>query len=168
VSVDLGATAKAFGADRIAARAHAVTGTGVLVNLGGDIAVAGPPPEGGWIVRVADRHDSPDDAPGQVVALQAGGLATSGTAARRWRRGGRLLHHLVDPATGGPADTCWRTVTVTADTCVDANTASTAATIIGPAAPEWLAERGRPARLVDVEGRVVRVGGWPAAGDGES
>ena len=135
----------------------------MLVSLGGDIAAAGPAPAGGWLVRVTDHHAAGDDAPGQTVAIAAGGLATSGTAARRWRRGGQDLHHIVDPATGSSAAGPWRTASVAAGSCVDANTASTAAIILGPRAPAWLATRGLPSRLVAVDGTVVRIGAWPDA-----
>ncbi len=162
VRLDLGATAKAGCADRAAADVWRQTGAGVLVNLGGDLAVRGPVPEGGWTVRVADRHDAPAGSPSVTVAVRAGGLATSGTAARRWQRGGTELHHVIDPATGRPADTCWRTVTVAAGTCLAANTASTAAVVLGPAAPGWLVARGLAARLVDLGGTVTSVGDWPA------
>jgi thiamine biosynthesis lipoprotein len=162
VRLDLGATAKAGCADRVADRAAGVADCGVLVSLGGDVAVAGPPPDGGWAVRVADRHDAGADDPSVTVALALGGLATSGTAARRWERGGRPLHHLVDPVTARPADSCWRTVTVAASTCLSANTASTAAVILGERAPDWLARLGLHARLVALDGSVTGVGEWPA------
>ena len=161
VHVDLGATAKAACADRAAHAAAAAARCGVLVNMGGDIAVAGPAPEVGWAIRVADRHDAPPGAPGVTVAITGGGLATSGTAARRWFRGGAVHHHLIDPATSAPAVTPWRTVTVVADSCLEANTASTASMILGHSAPAWLAGRGLHARLVDEDGRVVPVGEWP-------
>jgi thiamine biosynthesis lipoprotein len=164
VRLDLGATAKALCADRAACSAmRAGGGAGVLVSLGGDIAVAGGPPDEGWIVRVTDRAETPPDAPvpGQTVAIREGGLATSGTAARRWARGGIEHHHLLDPRTGASAATPWKTVTVTASTCVDANLASTAAVVLGHAGPAWLAERQLSARLVDTTGRLTMVGGWP-------
>lgn len=164
VRLDLGATAKSLCADRAArSGAHASRGAGVLVSLGGDIAAAGDPPDEGWIVRVTDRAETPPDAhdPGQTVAIRSGGLATSGTAARRWARGGINYHHLVDPRTGGAASTPWKTVTVTAGTCVDANLASTSTVILGDAGPAWLASRGSCARLVDTAGGVITVGGWP-------
>lgn len=161
--LDLGATAKALAADRAACAIIEHCGVGVLVGLGGDLAAAGPPPTGGWRVRVTDVTDAPD-GPGTVVAIRAGGLATSGTAARRWCRGGRWLHHIIDPLTGVPADSPWRTVSVTAASCLDANIASTAAVVLGWAAPQWLAERGLAARLVAEDGAVHRCGGWPADG----
>jgi thiamine biosynthesis lipoprotein len=159
VELDLGATAKAFAADRIAVRISEETGARVLVSLGGDLAVRGAPP-GGWPVLVADDHRR--RGTGQVVAISGGGLATSSTTVRRWRRGGRDLHHIVDPATGEPVAEHWRTVSVAAATCLDANTASTAAILCGPDAPAWLAARNLPARLVSTDGAVVHVAGWPA------
>jgi thiamine biosynthesis lipoprotein len=162
VELDLGATAKARCADQAAEAAFATTGSAVLVSLGGDVAVAGPAPDGGWTVLVTDDHAAPLDSPGQPVAITAGGLATSGTTVRRWARGGRELHHLIDPATGMPADSVWRTVSVAANTCVAANTASTAAMILGAAAPDWLSVRNLPARLVSVDGMVTTVAGWPS------
>ena len=165
VHLDLGATAKAWAADRTASRLAGALGCGVLVGLGGDISVAGPPPPGGWRIRVQDitgRPEDPPKGPAAVVAIQAGGLATSSTTARRWRRGGDVLHHILDPRTGLPAPVHWRTVSVAAASCVDANTASTAAIVRGPQALDWLSNLGLPARLVDAAGTVRTVGGWPA------
>ncbi|HEY2304090.1 MAG TPA: FAD:protein FMN transferase [Acidimicrobiales bacterium] len=165
VELDLGSTAKALAVDRAARSAWLATGAGadagVLVSLGGDIAVAGTPPLGGWPIRVTDDHASPIDAPGQTVSIRTGGLATSSTTVRRWQRGDIVLHHIVDPRTGRPAAPWWRTATVTAASCVDANIAATAAIILGPDAPAWLERLHLPARLVRVEGSVLVVGDWP-------
>ena len=162
MALDLGATAKALCADRAAASIAAEIGGGVLVSLGGDIAVAGPAPDGGWQIHVTDDHRSGPDAPGQTVAIPSGGLATSSTTTRRWRQGDAVMHHILDPATGAPALGPWRTVSVVAGTCVEANTASTAAIVIGGQAADWLTTRNLPARLVAHDGDVLRVGGWPA------
>ena len=161
VELDLGATAKALAADRIARSAALASGTGVLVSLGGDVAVDGPVPDGGWPIRIADDHAADPEEPGPTVALSSGGLATSGTAVRRWLAGEVTLHHIVDPRTGRPAETPWRTVTVAGPTCVAANVASTAAVVLGEEAPAWLAGRALPARLVRETGEVTYVGGWP-------
>ncbi len=164
VSLDLGATAKAWAADRSAARIARRLGCGVLVSLGGDIAVAGPAPEAGWRIRVQDVTGDPGDPPQgpyALIAIRDGGLATSSTRARRWQRGGDVLHHILDPRTGLPAEPVWRTVSVAAGTCADANAASTAAVIRGPRALGWLAGLGLPARLVDATGVVLTVAGWP-------
>ena len=158
VVLDLGATAKAYAADRAARDAAAAAGCGVLVSLGGDVAVAGACPPGGWTVRLAD--DSAATDPGlPSVRLRDGGLATSSTAVRRWRRGGVGLHHILDPLTGLPADSPWRTVSVAAGSCLDAQIAATATMVRGL---DWLAPTGLPARLVAVDGQVRTVGGWPA------
>jgi thiamine biosynthesis lipoprotein len=156
--LDLGATAKAWAADRAAERIAAGTGCGVLVSLGGDIAVRRAP-AGGFTVGLADVCGDPD-AP-VAVTVGDGGLATSGVGRRTWALADGRAHHLIDPATGLPVDTCWRTVSVAAGTCVDANTASTAAMVLGEAAPAWLAGHGLPARLVRADGTVTTVAGWP-------
>jgi thiamine biosynthesis lipoprotein ApbE len=162
VELDLGSTGKAYAADLAVASALAAMGHGgALVSLGGDVAVAGMEPAGGWRVLAAEDSGLAPDAPGEVIVLPAGGLATSSTTVRRWQRGGVSFHHIVDPRTGRPAESPWRTVSAIAATCVDANAAATAALIRGESGPEWLAELGLPARFVRVNGAVRRVGGWP-------
>jgi thiamine biosynthesis lipoprotein len=165
VRLDLGATAKALAADRAADNARELAGCGVLVSLGGDIAVAGAPPARGWRVRVTDDHAAGVHAPGQWITLRSGGLATSSTTVRRWHAGNEVAHHLVDPATARPVAGPWRTASVTARSCLDANIASTAAIVRGEQALGWLASRGLPGRLVGVDGIARHVGGWPIEGD---
>jgi thiamine biosynthesis lipoprotein len=161
VLLDLGATAKAWAADRCAALVADRCGTGVLVALGGDIATAGPAPVDGWAVRVQDGHREP----ACTVTLPAGAaLATSSTIARTWRSGSRRLHHIVDPRTRDAAPPVWRTVSVAADTCVRANTLTTAALVRGARATRWLAGLGAPARLVAADGSVITLGTWPTEG----
>ena len=160
--LDLGSTGKALAADLCAAAALAAMGRGgVLVSLGGDIATAGDVPDGGWRVLAADDSATPADRGGEVIAIHGGALATSGTTSRRWTRGGIDLHHLIDPRTGLPAESPWRTASVVAATCVDANIVATAAIVRGQAAVPWLDELGLPTRLVSTSGQVVRLGGWP-------
>lgn len=166
--LDLGATAKAWAADTCAEQIARRTGCGVLVSLGGDVAVAGTPPPEGWQIRVADDHAAPPDAPGQTVTITSGGLATSSTTVRAWTVAGRPVHHIIDPATGEPASSCWRTVSVAAGTCTDANIASTAAIIRSAAAPAWLRDMGLPARLVRHDGTVETTAGWPGDEPGGS
>jgi thiamine biosynthesis lipoprotein ApbE len=163
VEVDLGATAKALAADLAAAAAlDAMHGGGVLVSLGGDVAVAGDPPEEGWHIQIAEDSRAAITPDGETIAIRAGGIATSSTTVRRWRRGGVELHHIIDPATGLPTAGPWRTVSVVAGSCVDANIAATAAIVRGATAAAWLDRAGLPARLVDRSGAMTRVGGWPA------
>jgi thiamine biosynthesis lipoprotein len=162
IEIDLGATAKALAADLAAGAARDVIGgKGVLVSLGGDVAVAGTPPDGGWHVQIAEDSRAPITPDGETISILTGGVATSSTTVRRWRRGGVELHHIIDPATGLPAVGPWRTVSVVAGTCVDANIAATAAIVRGVPAIAWLEAAGLPARLVDREGAITRAGGWP-------
>ena len=170
VELDLGSSGKALAAELAAAAALGRRGRdegtgrtgGVLVSLGGDIATAGRAPAGGWRILVAEDAETPTDSDGEVVAIAGGAIATSSTTVRRWRGAdGRRLHHLVDPATGAPARSPWRTVSVVADRCVDANAAATATIVLGDAGRAWLERTGLPARLVGADGGVVRIGGWP-------
>jgi thiamine biosynthesis lipoprotein ApbE len=167
VQLDLGATVKGWAADQAAARIAKELHCGALVSLGGDTSVAGEPPQGGWRIRVQDVTGLPGSPPpgegtSTVIAIRDGGLATSSTVARRWRRGGDVLHHILDPRTALPAAPVWRTASVAAASCADANTAATAAIIRGRHAPGWLASLGLPSRLVAIDGSIQTVAGWPS------
>ena len=162
VRLDLGSSAKAFAADRAAREIGAALATGVLVNLGGDIAVAGDPPDGGWVIGLAADSATAPERTERVVAIRSGGLASSGTGVRTWHRGARVMHHIVDPRTGDVAQGPWSLVSVAAGTCLVANAASTAAIVFGEYAVAWLGARSLPARLVRDSGAVVTVAGWPA------
>lgn len=163
IRLDLGATAKALGCDRAVRAVMPAVGHvgGILVSLGGDIAIGGTPPRGGWPVTVADEPDEAGSAGTQLVRLTGGAVATSSVTCRRWRRGATMLHHIIDPRTGLPARGPWRTASAAAVTCADANAAATAAIVAGARAESWLARAGVPARLVGHDGHVVCVGGWP-------
>ncbi len=161
VHVDLGSTGKAFAADRSSVRIARTLGCGVLVNLGGDVAVAGPSPVEGWGVGIASSCTTAPADSDEVVVIRAGGLATSGTTARTWMRNGRRVHHIVDPWTGEEASSTWALVSVLADSCLEANGWSTAAVVWGEDAPGNLASFQVPARLVAADGTVVVVGPWP-------
>jgi thiamine biosynthesis lipoprotein len=162
VELDLGSTGKALAADLAATAAIAAAGGGgVLVSLGGDIAIAGEPPSGGWRILVAEDSRVRPDSDGDVICVPAGGVATSSTTVRRWSRGGAVLHHIIDPQTSLPASGPFRTVTVVAATCLDANIASTAAIVRGDSAIEWLTSCRLPARLVENDGTIHYIGRWP-------
>lgn len=163
--LDLGATAKAVAADLAAAEVHAKLGCGALVGLGGDLATAGPGPQGAgqpgsWQILVQDLVSDPS----QRIALAPGfALATSSTQKRRWKHAGIEVHHILDPRFGLPAEPVWRSVTVAAHTCLEANAFSTAAIVRGFGALEWFRSENIAARLVGSNGRVAATGGWPAA-----
>jgi thiamine biosynthesis lipoprotein len=162
VQLDLGSTGKALAADLAAAAAMAAAGDGgVLVSLGGDIATRGASPPGGWRILTAEDSRVNADADGDVICVPAGGVATSSTTVRRWSRGGEILHHIIDPKTSLPTTGPFRTVTVVAGTCLDANIASTAAIVRGDAAIDWLTGCRLPARLVENDGTIHYIGPWP-------
>jgi thiamine biosynthesis lipoprotein len=156
-ALDLGSTGKAFAADLVATAVERELAVPAVVSLGGDVRVAAPDGRP-WPVAVSEQPG----APATTVWLDHGGLATSSTRVRRWSRAGDTRHHLLDPRTGRPAPEVWRTVTATGPTCVAANTASTAAVVLGADAPRWLAAHSVTARLVDATGRPTYLGGWPA------
>ena len=160
-ALDLGATAKAWAADLIAAAVAGETGGGAIVSLGGDIAIA--PDEDGaqalpWPIEISTHPGDPAET---TITLDRGGLATSSTQVRRWSRAGVTMHHVLDPHTGRPAAPVWRSVTATGPSATAANTASTAAIVLGDQAPAWLVAHDVTARLVSADGRVVTTGGWP-------
>jgi thiamine biosynthesis lipoprotein ApbE len=157
-SLDLGAVGKAWAADRAAHAAAERIGGAALVSCGGDVAVAGPDRADGWRVRVAQSIDAADS---QDVLVFDGGLATSGTESRTWRRGGQMLHHILDPSTGLPSVSPWLMASVAGATCAGANAAATGAIVLGDGAPSWLAAQRLPARLVHRDGSVVTIGNWP-------
>jgi thiamine biosynthesis lipoprotein len=163
VELDLGATAKALAADMAAETASHAIGGGALVSLGGDIAVAGDCPPGGWQIQISEDSSAPIEEGEETVGITSGGIATSSATVRSWNRGGQMLHHIIDPSSGQPTNGPWRTATVAAGTCVDANIAATAAIVLGKLAVSWLETRDLAARLVDNNGNVALLSGWPEA-----
>jgi thiamine biosynthesis lipoprotein len=161
VRLDLGSTAKALAADRAAAHIARAAGSGVLVSLGGDVAVSGSPPPGGWAVGIARESSTPAGLVDQVVAITRGGLASSATSVRAWRAGDREVHHILDPRTGDSAAPYWVLVSATGASCVDANVVTTAAVVWGRDALDKLAAFDQSLRLVRADGEVFSINGWP-------
>jgi thiamine biosynthesis lipoprotein len=155
--VDLGATAKAHAADRLARELAAGGSAGFLVDLGGDIAVAGDPPPDGWQIGI----ESAEGRVLQVVASTGQALATSSTRLRSWPTTTGTAHHVVDPRTGRTATAVHAQVTCAGVSALEANAASTASLVLGERAKQWLAERRIPGRLDRLDGRVERTPGWP-------
>jgi thiamine biosynthesis lipoprotein len=155
--LDLGATAKAWTADEAASRVHARLGLPALVEIGGDLSVAGPVSQP-WRIDVAEVAGDP----AYRVDLSHGGLATSSVLARAWTSDRGAEHHVIDPRTSRPARGTVRTATVWAPTAVEANTWSTAAIVWGDSAEARLREAGVDARLVGSDAHTVVLGAWPA------
>ena len=157
-ALDLGATAKAWTADRAALVLSKRYGCAVLVEIGGDLRTAGKP-NNPWVITVAERAGDP----GVLVTLAHGGLTTSTRTVRRWQTPTGYAHHVIDPRTGQPADGPYRTASVWAPTAVRANTFSTALVATGEAALGRLTLAGHPARLVADDGEITELSGWPSA-----
>jgi FAD:protein FMN transferase len=137
LALDLNGVVKALAVDEAVA---ALEGPG-FVSVGGDLAVRGP-------VDVALPA-------GGAIRVVAGGLATSGTASRG--------EHLVDPTNARPSGSSWEQVTASGATCIDADVAAKAGFLLGERGPEWLDERGIPARFVGVDGEIVENDAWAGA-----
>jgi thiamine biosynthesis lipoprotein len=157
VQLDLGATAKALAADLVAD--DLAKRGGVLVEIGGDVALRGHGPHGAWSVGVSDTLSVHAAQP--RVSIAGGGIATSSRASRTWRAGGRHVHHIIDPRTGEPANGPYVVASVSSESCLRANAFATAALIWGDDAPYHLAQARCAARLVRSDGTVEFVGGWP-------
>ncbi len=161
VRLDLGSSAKALAADLAATRIADEVDGGVLVSLGGDVAVAGPPPREGWAVGIAHESSTPAEQVDQVVAIKQGGLASSAVGARTWKSGDREMHHIVDPSTGDCAEAHWSLVSATGVSCVEANLVTTASLVWGSDALEYLSRFDQSVRLVRFDGRIFTLNGWP-------
>lgn len=146
VELDLNGVVKALAVD---AALGEISGAG-YVSAGGDIGASG-----GTVVGLPE---------GGSLRVAAGGVATSGTSSRSWRRGGTLQHHLIDPRTGRPSTSRWDQVTVGAVSCLAADVAAKAAFLLSGDGPAWLDERGLPGRFV-AGGEVVENAAWRELGE---
>ena len=144
VKLDLNGVVKALAVDE----SLSLLGGDGFVSAGGDVAT-----RGAVVVGLPD---------GESVTLRGGGIATSGSTSRRWVRGGEVQHHLLDPATGRPADSTWDEVTVVASDCVTADVAAKAAFLKSVTGPAWLDWRGLAGRFVR-GGEVVVNDRWRRA-----
>jgi FAD:protein FMN transferase len=161
--LDLGGSAKGWAVDEaIQALGWDILAThpdaGVCISAGGDMAVAGRAPRGGWPVTIRERLVDAGGVPERQVHLAAGAMATSGSTGRQWQRDGVRQHHIIDPRTGEPGNSTWTLVTAVADRCLVADSMATAAWLLNEAAPRWLAGRGVGARLLRADGSEVLVG----------
>jgi len=155
--LDLGASAKALLVDLVAD--DVAPSGGVVVELGGDVAVRGNGPQGPWAIGVSDALTITGREP--RISLRHGGVATSSTTSRTWRAGDHVVNHIIDPRTGSFANGPYATASVTASDCVLANAFATAALLWDEEATYHIAQAGWSARLVRTNGTIEFVGGWP-------
>lgn len=154
MEIDFGGLGKEYAADRAAAVLHRHGLRHGYVNLGGDIRLIGPQPDGsGW--RLGIQHPR---RPGETIdqlELQGGALATSGDYERFMDVGGRRYCHLLDPRSGWPVGH-WQSVSVVAPTCAAAGAASTLAMLMGPQGSEFLEREGLSHLAVRADGTLRR------------
>jgi thiamine biosynthesis lipoprotein len=159
VHLDLGGIGKGRTADLVATELVAAGAEVAMVNLGGDLRIAGEVTHGAFPVAIEDPLDL--GATAATVDLASGALATSSRARRRWLADGVEQHHLIDPATGLPAGRDVLAVTVLADECTRAEVLAKAALVAGLAEGQALLLDARlPALLVTEDGARHRVGGF--------
>lgn len=152
MELDLGGIAKEYAADTAAAACLAAGAASCLVNLGGDVRVTGPHPDGRpW--RIAIRHPRQPETIAAHVLLAAGGLATSGDYERAIVRNGARYCHILDPRTGWPAPDPPPSVTAVAPVCLVAGSLTTLAMLAGANADDTLATAGLPWLILDAAGR---------------
>jgi thiamine biosynthesis lipoprotein len=152
MELDFGGFGKEYAADRAATLLQELGVRSGLVNLGGDIRLVGPRPDGSpWRLAIQDPRD---EARLLVrLPLDAGALATSGDYERYFERDGKRYCHVLDPRSGWPV-THWRSVSVVAPACLAAGALTTVAMLKGAAAREFLAAQQVAYVAVDSEGRL--------------
>ncbi|MDR5696054.1 MAG: FAD:protein FMN transferase [Armatimonadota bacterium] len=157
--LDLGGIVKAWAA-RHAANLLSALGP-CLVDAGGDLMALGSlPNQPGWPIGVADPRDPSRDL--AVLWVRDRGVATSGLDFRRWKRGGVIHHHIIDPRTWQPAQTDVFTVTVVAEDVLEANLHALVTMILGArdGLRYLLNQKGVEALMVREDAQVLTTPGF--------
>jgi len=150
MELDFGGIAKEYAADRAAVVCMDAGICHGLVDLGGDIRVIGPHPDGQpWEIGI--RHPQRQGELLTTIALDRGGLATSGDYERCMVAEGRRYGHILHPATGWPVHGL-SSVSVIAEDCLLAGTLSTIAMLKGKQGAAWLRGLGLPHVWMDEHG----------------
>jgi thiamine biosynthesis lipoprotein len=152
MELDLGGIGKEYAADRVAAVCMEAGVRHGLADLGGDLRVIGPRPDGEpWKVHLRNPRSIRDAL--AVVSLEQGGLATSGDYERFIEVGGQRYCHILNPTTGWPVRGM-QSASVAADTCLVAGSLSTIAMLKGRSGAEWLRRMGVRHLCVDADGKA--------------
>jgi thiamine biosynthesis lipoprotein len=172
VTLDLGGIGKGYAADLISEELVAAGAIAVCVDLGGDLRVRGPGPyDAAWEVEFDDSELA---LKWGRIRFDAGAVATSTRLRRRWRRGAREVHHLLDPFTGSPAMSGLASVTVVAADAWWAEVMAKAAFVLGATAGKELLESGGvdgilvsdAGELLETRGMAQYRSGVPRSGTG--
>jgi thiamine biosynthesis lipoprotein len=152
MELDFGGIGKEYAADRAASLCRSRAVAHGLVNLGGDIAVVGPHPDGTpWRIGINDPLGT--DTAVATLFVERGGIATSGNYERYWEIKGHRYGHAINPKTAWPVEGL-PSVTVGAETCLAAGMASTIAILMGKGGPDWLRRFGADHLYVDDNGQI--------------
>lgn len=150
MEIDFGGFGKEYAVDRAAAILLERGINSGVVDLGGDLRILGPQPNGeAWMIGIADPRQE-----GKICAslpVYSGALATSGDYERYVEIAGQRYCHILHPHTGYPVR-YWRSVSVLAPVCIAAGSYSTIAMLKEKQATTWLAESGLACLLIDEEG----------------
>lgn len=152
MELDFGGFGKEYAVDRASAVLAAAGIRHGLVDLGGDLRVLGPHPDGApWQIGI--QHPRREGAVA-TVELPQGAIASSGDYERYFEQHGRRYSHLLDPRTGWPVQGSYAAISVLANQCLIAGTATTVALLKGASGPRWLDELGLPWLAVSADGAL--------------
>jgi thiamine biosynthesis lipoprotein len=152
MQIDFGGYGKEYAADRAAEICHEHGISAGLVDLGGDVRIVGPHPDGSsWEIGIRDPRQASGAA--ASISLDEGGIATSGDYQRFMVVDGRRYGHILDPRSGWPAEG-FASVSVVASRCLVAGTASTIAILKGEQGAAWLGDVDLPNLCIGVDGKV--------------
>ena len=160
VRIDPGGIGKGYAGDLVAAEALDAGAAGVLVELGGDVRVAGEPPDGReWLIAVEDPFDPRREL--TRLALLDGAVVTTSRTWRRWERDGATVHHVIDPATGDMSDSDVMSATVVAGEGWWAEVLAKAAFVAGTERGAGIvSDAGATGVLVSTSGEVREIDGF--------
>ncbi len=162
VTLDLGGVGKGLAADLLATELMERGSSGVLVSVGGDIAVAGTGPDGGWRIPVVDPTDG--HRVRWVVPIESGAIVQSNRLVRQWRAGDEHCHHLIDPSTSLPSRSGIAAAVVVSDRAWWAEGVAKAALLAGAAAGSSLIGRLAKAGWLVRDNGTVTLAGQVAVG----
>ncbi len=153
MQLDFGGVVKEYAADRAVQVLRAAGVLHGLVELGGDIAIIGPHPDGSpW--RVGIRHPRDVESAIATIELASGAIASSGDYERFMEVDDKRYCHILNPRTGWPAQG-QASVSVVAPQCLIAGTSSTVAMLKQSEGPRWLDELGLPHLCFDLKLRAT-------------
>lgn len=163
LGLDPGGIGKGLASDLVVSELLARGAAGALVSVGGDMAFAGVSAFGDdWNVSIADPFD--DDREVSLIGVSSGGVATSSTLSRRWRKAGQEQHHMIDPRSRRPSSTDLAAVTVVAAAGWQAEALATAAILATSAGVvDYLDSHRVSGIAVALDGHVMYVGDVTAA-----